>query len=124
MRIIEYKTQLEEGDVKLRHIEKVIEYKRKLLLEKQKQYNSISRTNNYLRDIKDDYNRYHNYVLKQKHDQIQALNILNQYISDLEESGKLTKHNISDARFEKKRILNEIESIKHNLDNLIKDVEK
>jgi chromosome segregation ATPase len=121
MRIIEYETQLNEGDKKLRHIEKVIEYKKKLLLEKQRQFKTISKSNKYLDDIKDDYNRYYNYILKQKHDQMQALSILNQYITDLEESGKLTKHNINDARFEKKRILNEIETIKHNLDKLIKD---
>lgn len=121
MKIIEYETQLKDGDAKLRHIEKVIEYKRKLLLEKQRQFKTISKTNKYLEDIKDDYDRYHNYILKQKQEQIQALSILNQYITDLEESGKLTKHNINDAKFEKKRILNEIEYIKHKLDKLIKD---
>lgn len=117
-----YKTQLDEGDSKLRHIEKVIEYKRNLLLEKQREYNKISKTNRFLHDIKDDYVKYHKYILNQKKEQILALGILTNYINDLEESGGLTKNNIVDANYEKKRILTEIDSIKSSLDDLIKDM--
>jgi flagellar biosynthesis chaperone FliJ len=36
-------------------------------------------------------------------------------------SGKLNKYDIEDAKEEQKKIINEIKSIKHNLDDIIKD---
>jgi flagellar biosynthesis chaperone FliJ len=38
-------------------------------------------------------------------------------------SGKLSKNNVEDAKYEQKKILSEIKSIKHNLDNIIKDTD-
>ena len=119
MKIIEYNTRFEEGDARLRHIESVIESKRNYLLEKQKQYLKMAESNNFLHEIKSDYNRYYEYIVKQKQDQIKALDILNKYIDDLAETGKLTKHNINDSKYERKRILSEIDSIKQNLNKLI-----
>lgn len=121
MKIIEYETQMEDGDKRLKHIENVIEQKRSYLLEKQKKIMYLSKSNNFLNIVKNDYDRYYNYILKQKQDQITALEILNQYIHDLEESGKLSKYNIDDSKYERKKILSEIDSIKNNLDRLMKD---
>ena len=50
-----------------------------------------------------------------------ALDLLNKYINDLTVSGKLSKHNIEDAKYEQKKIVSELKTIKQNLDNIIKD---
>jgi len=122
MKIIEYSTKFEEGDERLRHIENIIESKRNYLLEKQKKYVKMAETNKFLHEIKSDYNRHYEYIVKQKQDQIKALDILNQYIDDLAETGKLTKNNINDAKYERKRILSEIDSIKTNLNKIIQGI--
>ena len=121
MKVVVYKSQLEEGDSKLAHIEKVIESKRKFLLEKQQNFKELIKTNHYLSEVKDDYQRYYDYIVQEKQNQIKALNILDTYISDLARSGELTKQNINDTKYEQKRILNEIENIKNNLDMLINE---
>lgn len=125
MKVIEYeyKEKFEEGDRRLRDIENVIESKRKFLLEKQKKFKTVSKTNNFLKEIESDYQRYYDYIVKQKHDQIKALEILNKYIYDLAENGELTKQNINDSKYEQKRILNEISTIKSNLNSLIQEKE-
>jgi len=125
MKVIEYeyREKFEEGDRRLRDIENVIESKRKFLLEKQKKFKTVSKTNNFLKEIESDYQRYYDYIVKQKHDQIKALEILNKYIYDLAENGELTKQNINDSKYEQKRILNEISTIKSNLNSLIQEKE-
>lgn len=66
--------------------------------------------------------KYYSFFEQQKRDQIRALEVLDEYIKDLTLSGKLTKHNIEDAKAEQFKILREVKSIKNNLDALINDI--
>jgi hypothetical protein len=112
---------LENREQQFIQIENLIEAKRKMLLDKHQKINFISKQNQFLNEIKDDYNIYHNYIAQQKKDQIEALNLLNKYINDLTVSGELSKNNIIDAKQEQQKILSELNSIKNSLDNIIKD---
>ena len=112
----------EECDSKLMQIEQIITAKRELLLRKQQQIHKMSKTNNFLEEIKDDYQNYYSYIAKQKEDQVTALSILNKYIDDLASSGELSKHNIKDAKIEQRKIMKEISSIKSKLKNLMGDI--
>jgi len=112
---------LEERDQQLLQIENVIELKRKMLLDKQQKIIFISKQNQFLNEIKGDYNKYYNYIAQQKREQIEALNLLNKYINDLAVSGELSKNNITDAKHEQQKILSELNTIKSSLDNIIKD---
>ena len=49
--------------------------------------------------------------------------MLNQYITDLTVSGNLSKQNIADSKHEQRRIVNEIKTIKYNLDNIIQNTD-
>lgn len=112
---------LERNDEKLLQIEELINVKRKMLMAKQKKIQLISKQNIFLEHVKDDYAKYCNYIIKQKREQMEALNLLNKYIHDLTISGKLSQHNIEDAKFEQKKILQELNKIKRGLDGIIKD---
>ena len=107
-----------ERDIYLIHIEKEIEIRRKKLLEKQQKIHHITTQNHFLEKVKQDYSNYHSIILKQKQEQIRALELLNQYIEDLSVSGKLSKHNIKDSVYEQKKILSEIKKIKKSLDEI------
>jgi len=102
-------------------IENLIQTKRKMLLDKQKKIKIISKQNEYFDGIKNDYLTYYNYIVQQKQEQIGALNLLDSYIKDLSLTGELTEQNIQDSKFEQKRILSEINSIKKGLDNIIRN---
>jgi len=106
-------------DNELLHIEKVIEMKRQMLLDKCAQLQTVQKENKFLGIIKNEYNDYLNYILKQKQDQIQALNRLNEYINELHSSNELSKYNMDDSKQEQQKIINEINSIKHKLNELI-----
>ena len=113
-------THLENREQQFIQIEKLIEAKRKMLLDKQQKIIFISKQNQFLNEIKGDYNKYYN-IAHQKREQIEALNLLNKYINDLAVSGELSKNNIIDAKHEQQKILSELNTIKSSLDNIIKD---
>ena len=112
---------LENRDQQLLQIENLIDAKRKMLIDKQKKFKNLTKENEFLNEVKQDYNKYYGYIVKQKEDQMSALTMLNGYIKDLTISGTLSKNNIEDAKNEQYNILNEITSIKKGIDNIIKD---
>jgi len=111
---------LENKDQKLLQIENLIDAKRKMLIDKQKKFKNISKQNEFLSEVKQDYSKYYGYIVKQKQDQMSALSMLNTYIKDLTVSGNLSKNNIDDAKNEQQKILTEINSIKNGIDDIIK----
>jgi hypothetical protein len=99
----------------------VIEAKRNMLLKKQRKIQRITKQNAFLEHIKNDYLNYNNYIVKQKQDQITALQLLNNYLHDLNKSGQLSEHNIQDAKIEQNKIVKELKYIKHGLDKIMND---
>ena len=112
---------LENRDQKLLQIENLIDAKRKMLIGKQKKFKNLTKQNEFLNEVKQDYNKYYGYIVKQKEDQMSALTMLNGYIKDLTISGTLSKNNIQDAKNEQNKILTEINSIKKGIDDIIKE---
>ena len=112
---------LENRDQKLLQIENLIDAKRKMLIGKQKKFKNLTKQNEFLNEVKQDYNKYYGYIVKQKEDQMSALTMLNGYIKDLTTSGTLSKNNIEDAKNEQEKILTEINSIKKGIDDIIKE---
>jgi hypothetical protein len=119
--ILPIQMDLASKDEKFIKIQQLIDLKRKMLLEKQIKYKKISKHNRFLEEIKNDYSNYSNYIMKQKQEQIQALNLLKNYVNDLSISGNLSKQNIKDSKYEQKKILNEINLIKTNLSQIIQN---
>jgi hypothetical protein len=121
---IKIKMSLKERDEQFIKMQELIKLKQTLLCNKQDKFNKISKQNHFLEFIKEDYSRYFNYINQQKIDQINALKLLNLYIDDLTNSGKLTKHNIEDAKEEQNKILREIKHIKANIDNIVNNTKE
>jgi len=121
MEIVPVNMPLVKRDEQLLQIEELINAKRKMLLDKQKKIRFISKQNKFLDAVKDDYAKYYGYIVKQKREQIEALDLLNNYINDLTVSGKLSKNNVEDAKHEQYKILNELKNIQKGLDGIIND---
>lgn len=114
-----YQLTLADRDNYLTQIEGQIQAKRKLLLDRRKSLEGAITENRFLEGVKNDYQKYHNYIVKQNHDQMRAMNLLNQYIGDIIVSGKLTEKDIHKTKTEQTEILREMDKIKHNLDEII-----
>ena len=110
---------LETREANFLQIQAIIDAKRKMLLDKQKNFKVLTKQNHLLRDMKDDYSRYYKYIAQQKQEQLAALNLLKEYIHDLTTSGSLTRNNIKDAEMEQEILLREVKTIKASLDSLV-----
>lgn len=121
--IVPYQARLvvpiRENDERFIQLQELIDAKREMLVNKQKKLRFISKQNRFLDAVRNDYENFYGYITQQKKDQIKALQILDEYIKDLTISGKLTKHNIEDAKEEQSKILREVNSIKESLDSII-----
>ena len=114
---------LEEKNNQFMQIQQLIDSKRELLEKKQKKLKEIQKQNQFLGVVRDDYLKYQDYITQQKHDQINALQIINNYIDDLTQTGKLSKYNIEDAKVEQEKIMQEVNSIRSGLDDIMNDTD-
>jgi protein-tyrosine phosphatase len=128
MNIVPYQTRvvvpIRENDERFIQLQELIDAKKEMLINKQKKLHFILKQNRFLDAVKNDYEKFYKYIIEQKNYQIRALQILDEYIKDLTLSGKLTKHNIEDAKEEQIKILNEVNSIKESLDSIITTTEE
>lgn len=114
-----YKLTLAERELYLVHIDTLMDEKRKMLLEKQKTLHQTAKENEYLEMVRNDYRKYYNHIVKQKEDQINAMNYLKQYIDEIIVNGKLTDVDLENAKLEQDELIQEMGNIKGKLDEII-----
>jgi hypothetical protein len=119
MQNIELELTLPEQDIYLVEIEKQIAQKRNFLLQRSKQLEESAKENMFLNNVKEDYHKYHQFILKQKQHQIRAMQMLDQYLNDLMISGKMTQRDVLQSKKDQQEILSEIDKIKQDLDGII-----
>jgi hypothetical protein len=115
---------LADRDLYLTQIESQINAKRKLLMDKKKILKKELNQNEFLKYVMNDYNKYYQYIIQQKQDQINAMNTLKSYINDIIVSGKMTDQDIENARKEKNLLLNELNKIRHELESINNEIKK
>lgn len=111
---------LAERDEYMNQLEKEIETKRNFLIKKRTELEKMTKKNKFLENVRQDYDKYNQYIVKEKERQLKAMHILKQYINDIIISGKLTDEDLEESKKEEMNILREIHSIKQNLDELVK----
>jgi phospholipid N-methyltransferase len=110
---------LAKRDEILERMERQIEEKRRLLIHKNKQLSKLTEENEFLGQVKRDYEKYNSYIANQKQEQIRAFYMLNKYLDDIIISGKLTDKDIEKTKQDQKMILREIDTVKQNLDEIV-----
>jgi len=115
----EFQLTLADRDKYLQQIEGQIAAKRKLLLNKRNYLERTLKENAFLEGVKKDYQKYRDYIVKEKEGQLRAMNVLKQYTEDLVTSTKLTEANIKETKRDQKEILREMERIKRELDEIM-----
>lgn len=88
-------------------------------MEKQKYLKKTSGDNIFLKNVNNDYQKYYDFIIKQKEDQLKTLNFLNDYIKNIMVSSKLTERDILETNKEQKRVLTEIKNIRKSLEEII-----
>ncbi len=115
-----YNINIAERDLKLLEIEDLIKSKTEMLLKKKSEIEKKEKVNKFLGTIKNDYKKYHNYIMKEKEDQYRAMDILNQYVNYLSSDEEITSKYLDNVKHDQKEILNEMDKLKHELDKIVK----
>jgi len=118
------KPNIRQKDQQFLYMQQLIEQKRGMLLKKQKHLQKAAKKNQFLEVVKSDYAKYYDYIAQQKREQIEAFEILNKYVQDLNATNQMSKYNIQDAQVEQQKIMKEIGSIKKGLDELMTNTNK
>lgn len=114
-----FELPLSERDKYLTQVENQIQAKKDLITSKRLELDKNIEQNHFLENVREDYNKYYSYIIKQKEDQIKAMKILEDYIKNVIITNKLTDEDLENARLEQKQILNELDSLKYELDKLV-----
>lgn len=120
----DYKLTLANRDLYLVRIENQLKEKQDFLQNKCHEIEQMELDNEYLRSIRDDYQEYNNYIVSQKKQQVTVMQYLNNYLDNIVENSGLSDEDISKARIDQRKIMNEIQYIKDGIDNLIKNNDK
>jgi hypothetical protein len=108
-----------DRDLYLIQIKEELENKKRLLLRKKKEMEKKEKMNQYLGDVRNDYNKYYDYILNEKQQQFNALNLLKDYMGELVKTENLLDNQLRTAKHDQQDILKEISKIKSELDQLM-----
>jgi len=75
--------------------------------------------NHYLENIKKDYEKYYDHVVKEKQQQYDALMLLKQYMGELITSENLVDDELRVAKHDEKYIIREMDKIRNELDEML-----
>ena len=114
-----FELPLSERDKYLTQVENQMQAKKDLINEKRVTLNENIKQNHFLENVREDYNKYYNYIIQQKKDQVKAMQILDDYVKDIIISNKLTENDLQNAKREQQQILDQLDVLKRELDTLI-----
>ena len=114
---------LAQRDTYLMKINEEIQNRRELLLKKKKELQQKENINEFLNTVRDEYRSYYNHIIKEKQQQYEALKLLKTYLDDLSTTEKSMNNQLRNAKYDQNQILQEMDTIRFELDNIMKKVE-
>ena len=108
------------SDEKFTHLQEQIEKHEHLQLTNSINLNALTKENHFLEHVREDYKKFSDIIVRQKRDQVKALEMLDEYISGITKD--LSKNNVDDAKYEQKRIMKELREIRENLDTITDNI--
>lgn len=110
---------LGKRDKILSELEAQMYAKRFLLIQKRRAMENAIKQNQFLKDVKKDYDTYYEHIVKQKSDQIHAIEYLDKYIADIIDAGNMSDEQMRTTAEHQTHILRELKNIKSELDQII-----
>jgi len=117
------KRGIAERDNQIKDLQTRIHAKRFMLLQRRKAIEVASKQNRFLAEVKKDYDKFYKKLVKQKNDQMVAIDYLTKYIDNIIEEEGLSAQKINEAKQEHKEMLSTVRSIKESLDEILTEGE-
>jgi hypothetical protein len=120
MSIIPVNISLSERDLYLYDIEDQIKARRELILNKKQMLDKKQKVNHFLAGVKNDYQKYYQYIVNEKQQQYNSMKVLQNYLDDLIKTDKFTNNEIHNVKHDQTELLTEMDKIKSELEKLIR----
>jgi chaperonin cofactor prefoldin len=106
-------------DHKIIQLKAELENRKKILCMKRHQLKHNIKENVLLKEVADDYNNYNNHIISQKEKQIVFLQMLNEYIDNINDDLMITSNKLKNSQQDQREIMKEISVLKNELDDLV-----
>ena len=113
--------ELTRRDQILKDIDARIDQKKQILFSKRQFLNQTMKENEHLSLVKQGYQKYHNAILKTKQMQLDSMNLIQKHLDTLIREGGLTDQDIQKAELDQQNVLKELDQMRKELDELIKE---
>jgi len=111
-------------DRKISALQNQINDRKNLLVENNKKLQEFVDENEYLKEVVNDYNKYFEYIKEKKEQQVKAFDLIYKYLERLIKSNEYTEEEMINAIREQREILEQINTIKQELNDIIGENEK
>lgn len=108
-----------ERDKKMSQLQDIINQKQQYILKKRKEIQRKKNINHLLSFVEDDYNKYFNYIKSDKEKQIQSMEKINTYLSELSKNEQILNQQGAVLKRDQNQLLEEISSIRDELSELV-----
>ena len=108
-----------EKSIMLQQLTNAMNSNRERRLQEQRELEEMNKNNDYLKDVLEDYKKYHGHIAEQKSQFSGQLNKLVKHLEKEMKDAGLSDQQMRQAKFERNRILSQLDKIKMDIDNLI-----
>ncbi len=88
-------------------------------LQEQRELEEFHKNNDYLKDVLEDYKKYHGHIAEQKNEFAEKLNELVGHLEKQMKDAGLNETEMRQAKFERNSILSQLDKVKKEIDDLI-----
>jgi len=115
-----YANTTRDNDLKIYRMKDLLDRKRKLMFDKEKEIKELGNQNSFLETVVDDYKKYNTAILEEKIKQKKALKILSDHIREIAKNIKNDEFKLNRVKMDQTALLEEIEHIRDEIAYVLK----
>lgn len=113
-------TDIAESDKNIYNMKCILEKKKMLLLEKNREIKNLAKQNSFLNKVLSDYEKIKSHILEEKRKQQNAIKIISKHISQISQSMNDEDEHVSQLQDDQSMLLEELEKIKMEMREVMK----
>ena len=114
-----YANATRKKDLKIYRMKDLLDKKRKLMFEKEKEIKELGKQNSFLETVVHDYENYNTVILEEKIKQKKALKILSDHIREISKNIKSDEFKLNRVKMDQTLLLDEIQNIRDEIEHVL-----
>jgi len=114
-----YASATRKKDLKIYRMKDLLDKKRKLMFEKEREIKELGKQNSFLETVVHDYEKYNTVILEEKIKQKKALKILSDHIREISKNIKSDEFKLNRVKMDQTLLLDEIQNIRDEIEDVL-----